>query len=75
MQSVFSIERGCDPHQENRQAVLAEGPDQGGRIIDYQVRGMGSRLPPDNAFLQIDNHQRGLCPINGEIAHSPEILL
>ena len=60
MQGVLSVRRQGNPHQKNRHPVFPARLGQSRRVFDHEVRRMGGGLPPDNAFLEVYDHQRRL---------------
>jgi hypothetical protein len=57
-QRILSVRRWSNSHQKDRHAIFPTGFGQSGRVSNHFVRGMGSGLPSDDAFLEIYDHQR-----------------
>jgi len=66
---VLSVRRRSNSHQKDRHAIFPTGFGQSRRVSYHYVRGMGSRLPSDDAFLEIYDHQRRFRSVDCCIAH------
>jgi len=63
-QHVFAVRRKCYPHQKYWHPFFSERGGNRRRIFHDAVGCIGSSLPPDDAFLKINDDQRRLGPVN-----------